>query len=343
MVLGSYMRYLCSEKLIFCSVFILFLSLFSLTAQKRFEFKHQQMGTQVRLVFYADDTLKANNVAKAAIAKIDALNAILSDYKIDSELNKLCQQPNEEVEVSNNLYQILQTSSQIAVLSKGAFDITAGPLIRLWRKARKSLKLPSQENIKLAKSKVGHRYVTFPSTNTVRLKKNGMLLDLGGIGKGYAADEVLKVLEENGITSALIDMGGDICVSNPPPNKDYWILAFSYFDKDGQEIIQKIKLKNQAVATSGDLYQYVEINGQRYSHIVDPRTGMALTNSIQTTVIAPTGTFADAYASVFSVMGIAQTKFEMKNFAEINVFLVEHLENKYRQWQSEKFSKSVIN
>src|SRR5690606_30194410 len=117
-----------------------------------------------------------------------------------------------------------------------------------------------------------------------------MQLDLGGIGKGFAADEAINVLRENGIHAALVDMGGDITVSEPPPNKEYWVLGFSYFDEKGEEIFKKIRLKNQAIATSGDLFQYTLIDGKRYSHIIDPKNGMALSNRIQVTTMAPNGT-----------------------------------------------------
>lgn len=312
-------------------------------AQTRFEYQHQQMGTQIRLVLYASGRIQADSASKAVFARIDELNAKLSDYLEDSELNALCAHTKKDVPVSSDLYVILKVAVAISKQTKGAFDVTAGPLIRLWRKVRKTKIIPSKSEMKKALRKVGYQHILFPDENTIRLEKKGMRLDLGGIGKGFAADEVLKVLKVYGITSALVDMGGDIRVSNPPPNKEYWVLAFSYYNVDGKEIVQKIELKNQAVATSGDLYQFIEIDDIRYSHIVDPKTGMALTNSIQVTTIAPNGTLADAYASAFSILGINDSKQKLKIIPNIEAFLVQRSKTNYQQWDSKGFEQFLIN
>jgi thiamine biosynthesis lipoprotein len=178
--------------------------------------------------------------------------------------------------------------------------------------------------------------------NTVRLTKEGMQLDLGGIGKGFAADEAINLLRNHGVTAALVDMGGDITVSDAPPEKDFWVLGFSYFDKNGQEVFRKVRLKNQAVATSGDLYQYVFIDGRRYSHIIDPHSGMALSNNIQVTTIAPNGTMADAYASALSVLGIEEAKEIVQKTSNLEVFMVEDIPGEYQQWNSSGFLDHVI-
>lgn len=325
-----------------CIVFLL-ISNYSAYAQVRFEYKHQQMGTQIRLVFYTENKQKADSVSSLVFERIDNLNHILSDYIEDSELNMLAKQDIGDVTVSNDLYIILKKSVRIAEKTNGAFDITAGPLIQLWRRARKSKIKPTFSDLKTAKGKVGYQHITFPKQNRVRLGRQDLQLDLGGIGKGFAADEVIKTLLKNGVTSALIDMGGDIRVSAPPPGRPYWVLAFSYYDGKGDEIVQKIKLKNAAVATSGDLYQFVEIDGIRYSHIVNPLTGMALTTNIQVSVIAENATKADAYASALSVMGIEKAKEKIKEIENLNVFLVENMKNDSKQWNNPEFKKFLIN
>ncbi len=310
---------------------------FTTSAQIRFEYEGQKMGTQIRLVFYASDPVVADSASKAVFSRIDELNTILSDYLEDSELNQLCQRPKQPVKVSGDLFEALFESVEIAKSTEGAFDITAGPLIRLWRDARKSKILPNSKEIKKALKVVDHRNITFLGKDEVRLEKENMQLDLGGIGKGFAADEALEVLKAHGIYSALIDMGGDITVGDPPPDMEYWTLAFYYYDKEGKEVAQKIKLKNQAIATSGDLYQFLEVDGIRYSHIVDPKTGMALNSRIQVTVIAPKGTLADGYASAFSVMGIGKTKEKIDQIRGLNAFIVEQAPHKHLQWISDGF------
>ncbi len=312
------------------------------SAQTRFEYEDQQMGTQIRLVFYASDRITADSVSKAVFSRIDELNTRLSDYLEDSELNKLCRRPKQAVKVSGDLFKALFKSVEISKKSGGAYDITAGPIIRLWRDARKSKILPKSKEIRKALNVVDYRNITFLGKDEVRLEKENMQLDLGGIGKGFAADEVLKVLAAHGINSALVDMGGDITVGNPPPDKEYWTLAFYYYNKEGKEIAQKIKLKNQAIATSGDLYQFLEVDGIRYSHIVDPKTGMALNSRIQVTVIALNGTMADGYASAFSVMGISKTKEKIDQIKGLNAFIVEQEPNKHLQWNSDGFHKFFL-
>lgn len=313
-----------------------------LSAQTRFEYTHQQMGTQIGLVFYYNDELKADSIAQLVFKRIDELNTVLSNYLPQSEINLLSKSPNMNVAVSEDLFCLMSISGDYAKRTNGAFDITLGPLIELWKKARENRQVPSIAEIKTTQQRTGYGNVEFPTGNTVRLKQEGMQLDVGGIGKGFAADKAINLLKKNGITAALVDMGGDITVSDAPPNKDFWVLAFSYFDKNGEEVFQKLKLKNQAVATSGDLYQYALIDGKRYSHIIDPGSGMALSNNIQVTAIAPNGSMADAYASALSVLGIEEGMEVVIKTHGLEVFMVEDVPGTYKQWNSSGFVEFVI-
>lgn len=324
--------------------FLIFLFAFNVcvTAQKRFQYSHRQMGTQIGLVFYDENKAKADSVAQLVFKRIDELNSRLSNYLPDSEINSLSNKPFMKVPVSNDLFYILKQSVNFSKKTKGAFDVTLGPLIELWRKARDNKQLPGIQEIRTAMVKTGSGNLQLPSKNVVELTKVGMQLDVGGIGKGFAADEAIKILKNNGVNAALVDMGGDITVSDAPPDKDYWILGFSYYDKNGKEVFQKIKLKNRAVATSGDLYQYVVIDNMRYSHIIDPRSGRALSNNIQVTTIAPNGTMADAYASALSVLGVEEGKRVVSKTDGLEVFVVEDIPDGYRQWNSPGFLNYVI-
>lgn len=311
-------------------------------AQTRYEYSHQQMGTQIGLVFYEKDRSRADSIAQLVFQRIDELNSILSNYLPQSEINQLGKKPNRDVVVSTDLFRLMNISGDYAKRTSGAFDITLGPLIELWKKARKNKQVPSMAEIRSAQQRTGHSNLEFPNLNTVRLKQEGMQLDVGGIGKGFAADEAIHLLKRNGINSALIDMGGDVTVSGAPPNKEFWILGFSYFNEKGEEVFQKVKLKNQAVATSGDLYQYSVIEGKRYSHIIDSKSGMALSNNIQVTVIAPNGSMADAYASALSVSGIGEDRKVVGEATDLEVFMVEDLPGAYRQWNSPGFLNFIV-
>lgn len=326
--------------------YIAFIFLFAfplcIAAQKKYGFSHQQMGTQIGLIFYAPDTIDAEAVSRSVFQRIDDLNAALSNYIENSELNNLSKTANVEVEVSPDLFQILKISSVYGKRTGGAFDITLGPLINLWKSELKRKQLPTKPQIVSALEKTGYGNLEFPSDTSVILRKAEMKLDLGGIGKGFAADEAIKVLREHGIHAALVDMGGDITVSEPPPNKEYWVLGFSYFDEKGEEIFKKIRLKNQAIATSGDLFQYTLIDGKRYSHIIDPKNGMALSNRIQVTTMAPNGTMADAYASALSVLGIKDGKKIVEKTEGLEVFMVEDLPARYKRWSSPGFLDHIL-
>lgn len=274
----------------------LFLSL-QLSAQKRFEFSHPQMGTMFRVVVYASDSASARVATQKAFSRLDELNLTLSDYREDSEVNTLCRTAGSDqyIKVSVDLWNILQESVKAAKLSEGNFDVTIGPLTQLWRRMKRQKQLPTPTQISEAKTKIGIEKIFFNKTNqSVMLKTKGMRLDFGGIGKGFAEDEMMKVLKENGIKSALIEAGGNIVVSNSPTDSP-----------KGWEIIinqEKYYLKNCGVSTSGDAYQFVEIEGKKYAHILDPKTGIGYAEPHQVSIIAKNGTISDWLSTALYLM-----------------------------------------
>jgi thiamine biosynthesis lipoprotein len=269
----------------------------------RFAFTEPHMGTLCRIVLYAADEAKARAASRAAFERVAALDNCMSDYKPESELMLLCAKAGgEPVPVSAELFTVLQKAQAVAEKSDGAFDVTVGPVVRLWRLSRRNHRLPDEEKLAKARSLVGYRNVELDAkARTVRLLKAGMQLDLGGIAKGYAADEALAVLKKNGIESALVAAGGDIAVSAPPPDKDGWDVAIAPL-KAG-DVVPHLSLRDAAVSTSGDAEQYVEIGGVRYSHIVDPRTGIGLTGRSEVTVVARRGIDSDSLTKVAAVLG----------------------------------------
>ena len=259
----------------------------------RYEFQHPQMGTLFRIVLYARDSLQAHAAARAAFARIDSLDAMLSDYREDSELSRLSARAGDGawIPVGDELWFLLHTSKQIAILSDGAFDPTIGPLSKLWRKAIRQGEFPETAALQAAKEKVGYQHLEFhESQQMARLALPGMRLDLGSIAKGYAVDEAMAMLRLHGIPVALADGGGDLLAGEPPPGKTGWEVAI------GSDTI--LTIARQAVATSGDTYRYLEWQGRRYSHIIDPRTGLGVAHGWQVSVLAPGCTTADALASV---------------------------------------------
>jgi thiamine biosynthesis lipoprotein len=274
---------------------------------ERFEATQPQMGVPVKIVLYAPDERAAKGALDAAFARIAALNAILSDYDPESELSRLSRTAGSAraVPVSPDLWHVLARSQALAAATGGAFDVTVGPYVRLWRRARRSGEMPSPERLAEARAAVGHQYLLLDEEQrTAALARPHMRLDLGGIGMGYAVDQALALLRRRGIARAMVDASGDIGVGDPPPGKSGWTIQVAPLESAGAPSIT-VRLANAAVTTSGDAFQHVVIDGRRYSHIVDPRTGLGLTDQAAVTVIAPDCTTADSLATAASVLGRA--------------------------------------
>ena len=271
----------------------------------RFEFTRTEMAVSVSIIMYAPDDATAATAANAAFDRIHQLNSILSDYEEESELRRLCNHSSEghPVPVSNDLWRVLQHALELSAKTEGAFDVSVGPAARLWRRARRLKELPSPEALKTALARVDYRAIRLhPDGHTVELLKPNMLLDLGGIAKGYALEEAYKVIKEHGIGRVLVRAGGDMVLGDSPPGKHGWRIGGGQIDPEKPPRLF-LWLSNVEIATSGDRFQFVEIGGKRYSHIIDPKTGLGLTDHCQATVVVPGGTLADGLASSICIMG----------------------------------------
>ena len=275
-------------------------------AQERFEFREPHLGTIVDLTLYAPDETAANESAQAAFARIEELNRILSDYNPDSEVMQLCRTAGtgKAVSVSPELFEVLAKSIQISQATDGAFDVTIAPVVKLWRIARRQRKPPPEAQLTAARQLVGWKEIHLDSkARTVELRKTGMLLDFGGIAKGYIADQARAVLIARGIRQCLVAVAGDISAGDPPPGRDGWRIGIAPLDKPDGDPSRYVRLANCSISTSGDAFQFVEIEGIRYSHIVDPATGLGLTRRSSVTVVAPHGIDADGLATAVSILG----------------------------------------
>jgi thiamine biosynthesis lipoprotein len=299
---------------------------------QRFEFHEAHMGTDARIVVYAGDERAAGVAARAAFDRVEALNGTLSDYQSTSELMMLSARAGQgPVAISDDLFRVLQAAQDLAARSDGAFDVTCGPLTRLWRRARHVSELPATARVDEARALTSFRWLQLDaSARTATLTTPGMSLDVGGIAKGYAAEEALRVLVSRGLPRALVALGGDIALADPPPDREGWLIDVATLDvvarpdsntrADGvarrddvtrrnddarpSPAVGPILLRRAAVSTAGDAEQWLTVNDVRYSHILDPRTGRPMTVRSTTTVIAPHGLDADGLDTTAAILGV---------------------------------------
>lgn len=279
------------------------------TKWQRFERTEVHMGSPFKIVFYSDDEKLANRAFEQAFGRIAQLDKVLSDYDLESETSRICASaPHLDFQpISSDLFAVLTISSQVGKKTEGAFDITVGPLTKLWRRTRRQKELPTKEVLTEALGETGVDGISLCTDKAaVRLTKKGMRLDFGGVGQGFAADEVLKILSEMGIRRALVNASGDVVAAEPPPGEKGWKVAIAGLEPKTKSPSKFVWLSRGSISTSGDAFQSVEIDGKRYSHIVDPKTGLGMQRRISATTFAQSGALADTLATALCVLPTKQ-------------------------------------
>jgi len=328
--------------------FIIFLTLIlsKVDAQQKYIFVEPKMGSPFTITIFSNDSLVAANAAKAAFRKADSLNEILSDYISNSEINRLSNSSGngQYIPVSAPLYDIIKRSVEAAQLSGGSFDITIGPVVQLWRKARKNNQLPPRDSIKLALAKTGYQYIHLDSLRqSILLEKEGMRLDIGGIGKGYVAYEALMVLKKSGFSQAMVNAGGKIVTADAPDSAKGWLIGINVPGKKNLVMPTLLSLQNMAVATSGDLYQNLFLNGKKYSHIISPLTGMGLTHGRNVTAIATDAATADWLSTACSVLSISKSIALIEKIPGAAILITENKKGRIVQRSSSRFKNYFAN
>jgi thiamine biosynthesis lipoprotein len=310
-------------------------------ALDKFQSSEIHMGVDFTIVLYAPDQKAANRAFRAAFDRIEQLNKVMSDYDPESELSRLsdASPTPAPVPLSDDLFHVLWRANSWSEKTGGAFDVTVGPVVRLWRRARRRRQLPSKQRLEEARKAVGYRNLRLnPDKQTAAMLKADMRLDLGGIAKGYAVDEALRTLRGLGIRRALVNGSGDIGAGDPPPGKPGWTVGVAPLKPGGKPSLL-LSIADQAVATSGDAFQYVEIDGRRYSHIVDPHTGLGLSDHSSVTIVAPKCTTADALASSVSVLGPRKGLALVERTKDAAALIVRKPGKKVETYRSERFDR----
>ena len=293
------------------TIALLVFSIPLLQAQTRkFSYSEIKMGSAFNLIIVSANSNKANHLARKSYELVDSLSHIFSNYDSSSELSKINSSAGLlPYKMSTAMLDLVQKSQDAYIQSKGAYDISIGPLSSLWRNARKAKLFPDSSTVLANKKLVGLNQVKINKRlSTIFLPNADMQLDFGGIAKGYIAQWVINYLKANGIQQALADAGGDIVMSGAPLNQKGWLIGVNLPETTDELMTKKLLLSNCSVATSGDVYQYIENKGVKYSHIINPLTGYGVTNLKNVTIIAKTGATADWLATACSILPIKEAK-----------------------------------
>ena len=306
----------------------------------RFSFSEQKMGSPLNIIFYAPDSLVANKQAKACFQLIDSLNHIFSNYDSSSELTRI----NKNAGMTKNrtsplMWELINLSKEAFIKSNGAYNIAMGPLTQMWRIARRSKIFPTQAQIKSNLLLCNFNKIQINNIDhSIYLSAKGMQLDFGGIGKGYIAQKVVDYLKKEGITESIVDAGGDIVLGDAPPNKKGWIVGVNKPEQAEDLLPEKLQLHNLSVATSGDVYQFIEHNGKKYSHIIDPATGYGVSSLRNVTVIAKDGALADWLATACSILPINQAK-KLATTMHAELLITEFRNNRIQPYTTKGFEQ----
>ncbi|MBE9516138.1 MAG: FAD:protein FMN transferase, partial [Proteobacteria bacterium] len=288
----------------FLALLLICLSSVSVARADWYRFQEPVMGTLIQLELWADDERQAGRLMAKVMDEMQRIDYLMSHYKPDSELSLLNKSAAKDwVVVSKELFGLIDQSLQLSVLTGGAFDITYASVgyqynFRLGKR-------PSKQQITTALPAVNYKNILLDRKHSrLRYAKPGVLIDLGGIAKGYAVDRGIKILAKAGITNAMIGLGGDSRILGDRRGRP-WHLGVRH-PRQRNAVVTRLPLSNRAISTSGDYEQYFERDGIRYHHIIDPRTGDSARASRSVTIVGPNATRTDALSTGLFVMGSKQ-------------------------------------
>lgn len=265
----------------------------------------QTMGTFARVLVVAPDNASARAAIAAAVETFERAERLMSDHDPASQLSEVNRRAfDEPVVVDAEVFAVLAAAVRYSRLSEGAFDVTVGPVVQLWRQAKRDGALPTAEQIAAAGATVGYGNLMLDAeSRTVRFAVEGMALDLGGIAKGYAIDRAVEAMRQAGATGGMVDVGGDlVCFGTPVGGRDRWRIGLQDPGDEGN-LLLRLAIDGHAVATSGDYRRFTVLNGQKHSHIVNPVTADSAAGLSSVTIIAQSAMEADALATAVSVLG----------------------------------------
>jgi FAD:protein FMN transferase len=263
--------------------------------------KRYAMGTVFEIVTYSDSVPRASSAIDQALDEVVRLDQVLSNFKPESDLSRMNREARlHPVRIPPDLYKVIETSLTYSRLSDGAFDISVGPLVDLWKAALAGGAAPSGAELARARTCVGYKKILLMPPDQVEFRSDCMRLDLGSVGKGYAVDRAMEILHANGIERAYIDAGGStIYGMGAPPNHDGWLV---HLRDPSNRLDPQVKLMANSVSTSEQTAAST-LEGDSPGHIVDPASGMPLRNRYAVSVTAKSATVSDALSTTLALLG----------------------------------------
>lgn len=263
------------------------------------------MGSRFDITVVADNEQEGNRYIDLAVGEIKRIEKLISSWDANSETSAINKNAGiQPVKVSPELFALIERAIRISELTDGAFDISYASMDRIWQFDGSMTQMPSEETIAASVAKVGYKNIVLDkAASTIYMKKAGMKIGFGAIGKGYAADKAKALLMSKGVSAGIINASGDMNTWGKQPDGTYWKVAITN-PMNKNEAFALLPIKEGAVVTSGDYEKFVKFNGIRYAHIIDPRTGYPAHGIISATVFAPKAELADALATSVFVMGI---------------------------------------
>jgi len=292
------------------------------------------MGTVFEVSAYVADKHKAEKAFHDVFKEVNRLDYLMSNYKEESELSKVNKNAvSEPTTCDNELAYVIEQSLQYSDITDGAFDITIGPLMKKWGFFKEQGRIPGKEELESALESVSYKNIIIGETvkkslfrdpsivKTISFKHSGTQIDLGGIGKGYAVDMAARVLKGNGINSALINFAGNIYAYGTPPEKDSWVIGLQH-PRKSEGLLGSFEIRDKAVSTSGDYEKFFTIDGERYSHIIDPRTGNPVKDIVSATIVADSATRADALSTGIFVLGLKKGMALIEKLSDVEGIII---------------------
>lgn len=272
----------------------------------RLEENMDAMGSTYSVIVYGRDRARMRVAVEQALEEVRNLDQLLSNYRPESEWSQINRYASDRpVKVSAELFQLLQACLEYSRQSEGAFDITVGPLMKVWGFYKGSGHLPHRAEVRGALDHIGYQYVQLdPAGQTVRFLRSGMNIDPGGVGKGYAVDKMVEILKQAGIESALVAASGSsiYALAAPPDEPRGWKITIRD-PKDQNKSAAEIYLRNQSMSTSGSYEKFFRAEGRIYAHIMDPRTGFPAPGMLSVSVISPRTLDSEVWAKPYFILG----------------------------------------